>query len=170
MRMNLLIRPVRLSDAEDINEMSRQTEVRANTLALNTETLLVTEAFLRNIGNDDHILVAETDGKVIGMIGLHLFKRARQRHMASLGMMVRTEYQGKGIGKKLMENILDLADNWLMLVRIELDVIEDNERAIRLYRSFGFEVEGKKKYSVIKDGKYADLLMMARYTLPSQFK
>ncbi len=168
--MNLLIRPVRLSDAEDINEMSRQTEGRANTLALNTETLLVTEAFLRNIGNDDHILVAETDGKVIGMIGLHLFKRARQRHMASLGMMVRTEYQGKGIGKKLMENILDLADNWLMLVRIELDVIEDNERAIRLYRSFGFEVEGKKKYSAIKDGKYADLLMMARYTLPSQFK
>jgi putative acetyltransferase len=44
-----------------------------------------------------------------------------------------------------MENILDLADNWLMLVRIELDVIEDNERAIHLYRSFGFEVEGRKK-------------------------
>ncbi len=43
--MNLLIRPVRLSDVEDINEMTRQTEVRANTLALNTETLLFTELF-----------------------------------------------------------------------------------------------------------------------------
>jgi putative acetyltransferase len=69
-----------------------------------------------------------------------------------------------------MENILDLADNWLMLVRIELDVTEDNERAIRLYRSFGFEVKEKKKCSIIKNGKYADLLLMARYTIPSQFK
>jgi putative acetyltransferase len=114
--------------------------------------------------------VAETDEKVVGMIGLHIYKSARQRHIASLGMTVRTEYQGKGVGKELMENILDLADNWLMLVRIELDVTEDNERAIRLYRSFGFEVEGKKKYSIIKNGKYADMLMMARYTTPSQFK
>jgi putative acetyltransferase len=168
--MNLLIRPVRLSDAEDINEMRQQIEVRINTLALATETISFTEAFLKNMGTDDHILVAETEGKVVGMIGLHIFKSARQRHIASLGMTIMREYQGKGIGKKLMENILDLADNWLMLIRIELDVTEDNERAIRLYRSFGFDVEGKKKYSIIKNGKYEDVLLMARYTIPSQFK
>jgi putative acetyltransferase len=46
--MNLLIRPVRLSDAEDINEMRRQKEVRVSTLALATETLLLTESFIRN--------------------------------------------------------------------------------------------------------------------------
>ncbi|MCQ1537270.1 GNAT family N-acetyltransferase [Methanosarcina sp. KYL-1] len=165
--MNPIIRPFRLSDAEDINEMRRQEGVRANTLALATETLVFTEAFLRNFGTDDHVLVAEVDEKVVGMVGIHVFKSARQRHTASLGMMVRTECQGQGIGKKLVENILDLADNWLMLVRIELDVTEDNERAIGLYKSFGFEIEGKKKYSIIKGGKYADLFMMARYTLPS---
>ncbi|AKB76593.1 Acetyltransferase (GNAT) family protein [Methanosarcina horonobensis HB-1 = JCM 15518] len=91
-------------------------------------------------------MVAELEGKVVGMVGIHLLKSARQRHTACLGMMVRTEYQGQGIGKKLLENILDLADNWLMLVRIELDVTSDNERAIHLYSSFGFEIEGKKKY------------------------
>ena len=168
--MNPIIRPVRLSDVEDINEMRRQEEVRANTLALATETVAFTGAFLQNMGNDDYVLVAEINGKAVGMIGIHLFKSARQRHMASLGMMVRLEHQRQGIGKKLMESILDLADNWLMLIRIELDVTEDNERAIPLYRSFGFEVEGKKKYSIIKEGEYADLLMMARYNLPSQFK
>jgi putative acetyltransferase len=84
--------------------------------------------------------------------------------------MVRTEYQGQGSGKKLLENILDLADNWLMLVRIELEVTSDNERASHLYSSFGFELEGRKKFSIIKDGKYADLLMMARYRIPAQFK
>lgn len=168
--MDLLIRPVRLSDSEDINEMRRQEDVRANTLALATETISFTEGFLKSLGNDDYVLVAELDGKVVGMVGVHPFKSARQRHTACLGMMVRTEYQGQGIGKKLLENILDLADNWLMLVRIELDVTSDNERAIHLYNSFGFELEGKKKYSIIKDGKYADLLMMARYRIPAQFK
>jgi putative acetyltransferase len=87
--MNLLIRPVRLSDAENINEMRQQIEVRTNTLTLATETISFTEAFLKNMGTDDHILVAETEGKVVGMIGLHIFKSARQRHLASLGMTIR---------------------------------------------------------------------------------
>jgi putative acetyltransferase len=168
--MDLLFRPVRLSDAEDINEMRRQQEIRANTLALPTETIAFTESFLGKMGNDDHILVAEIEGKVVGMVGIHLLKSARQRHSAFFGMMVRTEYQGLGIGKRLMENILNLADNWLMLVRIELEVTTDNERSITLYQSFGFEIEGQKKYAIIKDGKYADLLVMARYNIPTQFK
>lgn len=168
--MNLLIRPVRLSDAQDINEMRRQEEVRAHTLALPTETVEFTEGFLRSMGSDDHMLVSELEGNVVGMAGIHLLKSVRQRHSSFLGIMVRAEYQGQGIGKNLMEKILDLADNWLMLVRIELDVTADNEKAISLYQSFGFEIEGTKKYAIIKDGKYADLLMMARYHIPTQFK
>lgn len=168
--MSLVIRPVRLSDAQDINEMRRQKEVRAHTLALPTETIEFTEGFLRSMGGDDHVLVSELEGKVVGMVGIYLLKGVRQRHSAFLGIMVRTEYQGQGIGKNLMENILDLADNWLMLVRIELDVTADNEKAISLYQSFGFEIEGTKKYAIMKDGKYADLLMMARYNIPTQFK
>lgn len=104
------------------------------------------------------------------MVGIHLLKGIRQRHSAFLGIMVRTEYQSQGIGKTLMGNILNLADNWLMLIRIELDVTADNEKAISLYRSFGFKIEGTKKYAIMKDGKYADLLMMARYNIPTQFK
>lgn len=168
--MNLLIRPVRLSDAEDINEMRRQKDVRANTLSLITETIDFTEGFLKGMGGDDHMLIAEIEGKVVGMVGIHLLKSARQKHSAFLGIMVRTEYQKQGIGKLLMKNILDVADNWLMLLRIELEVTADNEKAISLYQSFGFEIEGTKRYATIKDGKYADLLMMARYNIPSQFR
>lgn len=62
--MNLLIRPVRLSDARDINEMRRQREVRANILAPPTETIDFTEGFL---GGNDRILVSEIEGKVVGM-------------------------------------------------------------------------------------------------------
>lgn len=70
-----------------------------------------------------------------------------------------------GIGKKLLEEILDIADNWLMLVRVELGVYTDNEKAIGLYKSLGFEKEGIKKYSAIRNGKYVDEYMMARYNI-----
>ena len=44
-----------------------------------------------------------------------------------------------GVGTTLMETLLDLADHWLMLVRVELEVFADNEQAIRLYEKLGFE-------------------------------
>ena len=67
------------------------------------------------MGSDDHLLVAELEGKVIGMVGVPILKNARQSASIFLGIMVRIESQGQGIGKISMENNLDLADNWLML-------------------------------------------------------
>jgi putative acetyltransferase len=61
-----------------------------------------------------------------------------------------------------MTAILDLADGWLMLKRVELCVFTDNERAIALYRSMGFVVEGTKKYAAARGGTYADEYLMAR--------
>jgi putative acetyltransferase len=55
-----------------------------------------------------------------------------------------------------MEEILDLADNWLMLKRIELGVFVDNEKVINLYESCGFKIEGRRKYAAIRNGKYED--------------
>ena len=68
-----------------------------------------------------------------------------------------------GIGKKLMKELIDLSDNWLMLVRLELGVYTDNEKALKLYKSLGFEEEGLKKYSAIRNGKYVDEIIMGRY-------
>ena len=50
-----------------------------------------------------------------------------------------------------------------MLVRLELGVYKDNEKAIKLYESLGFEKEGVKKYSAIKNGEYVDEIIMGRY-------
>lgn len=71
-------------------------------------------------------------------------------------------FQGKGVGTKLMEAIIDVADNWLMLVRVELTVFTDNEKAINLYKKFNFEVEGLKKKAAIRNGEYVDEFIMAR--------
>ena len=77
--------------------------------------------------------------------------------------MIRKEYQNKGIGRKLLEEIIDLADNWLMLIRLELEVLVTNERAIKLYESLDFEIEGESKYAIAQNGKYVNEYKMARY-------
>ena len=72
-------------------------------------------------------LVACVEGEVVGSLGLHTSPtRWRMRHVGSIGMAVRDDWQGKGVGTALMEAALDLADNWLNLTRVELRVWVDN--------------------------------------------
>ena len=77
-------------------------------------------------------------------------------------MGVRDDWQGKGFGSALRQPALDLADNWLGLRRLELNVYTDNARAIALYRRFGFEVEGTHRADALRDGTYVDSFSMAR--------
>ena len=68
-------------------------------------------------------LVACVEREVVGSLGLETSPtRWRMRHVGSIGMAVRDDWQGKGVGTALMEAALDLADNWLNLTRIELRV------------------------------------------------
>lgn len=159
--MEITIRPVRIEDAEAINAIRRSPSVVENTFGMPSERIEANRKFIENLSGDDHLLVAEVDGEVVGMAGIHL-KRGKARHSAGLGIMVRDDYQGRGIGRRLMESLLDLADNWLDLRRVELEVLADNDRAIQLYKSLGFEEEGVKRAAHIAHGEYKDLLMMAR--------
>lgn len=61
-----------------------------------------------------------------------------------------------------MHALLDLADNWLNLARIELNVFSDNQHAIALYQKYGFEIEGTHRAFAFRAGQYADGLSMAR--------
>ena len=155
------IRPVRLEDARDVHALRVMEGVRETILALPSERVSDTEEFIRS--TKEHLMVAEVDGRVVGMAGLVIPFMARQRHTAVVGIMVHTDYQGRGIGRALMEALLDIADNWLMLKRVELSVFTDNERAVRLYESLGFVVEGTKRYAAVKNGVHADEYLMARY-------
>jgi L-phenylalanine/L-methionine N-acetyltransferase len=108
-------------------------------------------------------LVACVEEEVVGSLGLEISPtRRRMRHVATIGMAVRDDWQGRGVGTALMEAALDLADNWLGLSRVELTVYTDNAAAIALYEKFGFEMEGTHRRYAFRDGAYVDAYSMAR--------
>lgn len=166
---DFIIRPVRVEDAEAINEIRRMDGVRENILGIVSERAAKSEEFIKGLSVNDHVLVAEVEEngikKVVGMIGMNVSRNPRLRHTASIGIMVHAGYQGQGIGTALFEKVIDIADNWLMLVRLELGVFVENERAVKLYQSLGFQIEGTRKYSAVRNGEYADEYMMARYNI-----
>lgn len=61
-----------------------------------------------------------------------------------------------------MQAATDLTNNWLNLQRLELEVYCDNSPAVRLYKKFGFEIEGTMKGYAFRAGEYVDVYAMAR--------
>ena len=106
-------------------------------------------------------LVAAVEGMVVGAVSLEIGE-GRRRHSGSLDMAVRDDYQGRGVGAALLSAIVDLAERWLGLQRLDLVVFTDNNPAIALYKRFNFTVEGTLRQYAYRNGSLADVYTMAR--------
>lgn len=157
------IRAAEPGDAAAIAGIMRCPGVVAGTLQLPFQS---TEERQERMGANNpphlHSLVAELDGRVVGSVGLHIETRPRRNHAGGIGMGVHDDVQGQGIGSALLAAVIDLADRWLNLRRLELTVFTDNAAAIHLYEKFGFEIEGTAGDYAFCDGTYADAHFMAR--------
>jgi putative acetyltransferase len=161
MSSDVVIRPVRPEDAEAIHQLRLLPSIIDNTMAIPSERITDAQHRIESSSPDDHVFVAVVDGQVVGMAGLHVGKR-KLRHSGSVGMMVHDQFQGQGIGRELLEMLLHVADNFLGLTRVDLEVFPDNTRAIRLYEGCGFEHEGRKRKAVWRHGEHQDILVMGR--------
>lgn len=164
--MTLTLRRVRPSDAAAMAEQLADPDVFPGLLQLPYANV---EAWQQRLsapavpGSPELLLIAERDGHAVGNAGLHpAGPQLRRRHAMMLGISVSPSAQGQGIGNALMAAMLDYADNWAQVLRIELTVFSDNERAIRLYERHGFEHEGCHKAYALRNGVYVDALAMAR--------
>jgi ribosomal-protein-alanine N-acetyltransferase len=104
-----------------------------------------------------HYLVAEADGAVIGYAGLAAF--GDEAYVQTVG--VTAEQQGHGIGTALMHVLVTEAERRGVRTLV-LEVRVDNDRAQRLYRSFGFEPVGVRKAYYQPSG--TDAVVMIRRT------
>lgn len=155
------IRALRPNDAESITELVNLPGFRFGTLRLPYQTLEQTRKWVESPVAGGLLLVAELDGKIVGQAGLHR-AAGRRAHAAGIGLGVHDDYCGKGIGSALLKELVEAADNWLDIRRLELAVFSDNAAAIAVYRKFGFEVEGTHRAHAFRDGRYVDSLFMAR--------
>jgi len=162
MTADVTIRAVEPDDYEAVKSIYEQPGAYFGTLQLPYPSGNSWKERLAHPPQGMHSLLAFIDEKPVGHIGMIPSQNARQRHSAHIGMGVHDDYVGRGIGQSLMEAVLNIADNWLNLTRIELSVFVDNERAIALYKRTGFEIEGTFRNYAYRDGQYVDAHTMAR--------
>lgn len=116
--------------------------------------------------NNCDIFVADSAGVARGLIVVSGRKEISCKHTAMLSLAVSPDVPRQGTGRALMTAAISYAFDWLNASRIELEVMHDNQKAINLYMSCGFEKEGLKRQALYRKGAYCDVLMMALLRSP----
>jgi L-phenylalanine/L-methionine N-acetyltransferase len=159
----LHIRRAEPDDCSEVHEIYSCPRAFGGTLQLPYPSLDVWRQRLSVPDDGMYHLVSVVENRVIGMLTVHSFPHMpRRRHAGAVGMGVHDAWQGRGVGTALMRAGVELADNWLNLSRLELEVFTDNEPGIRLYERFGFKREGVLRQYAFRDGAYADAYLMGR--------
>ncbi|MCG1033933.1 N-acetyltransferase [Leclercia sp. J807] len=157
----IVIRHVEAADAEALRLLNTHPGVYHQTLQLPHPSMEMWQERVMKKPGRRH-LVACLDDKVVGHLALDVMENPRRSHVATFGISVSADVQGRGAGSALMREMINLCDNWLRIERIELTVFADNAPAIALYRKYGFVVEGTGKRFALRDGEFVDALYMAR--------
>jgi len=112
-------------------------------------------------GRNFPFVVARAGDTVVGWCDIAPEERIGYQHVGRLGMGLLPAWRGRGIGARLLTAALAEADR-VGIERVELEVFSGNGPAQRLYRGFGFTVEGVKRKARKIDGRYDDHILMAR--------
>ena len=112
------------------------------------------------------ILVAEADGRIMG--NCHASRHPwKERHRASIGIALKKEARGKGLGKAMMEATMDLSVQRMPgLELFDLSVLDYNETAQKLYSRLGFFEVGTVPKAMKEGSVYADEKIMVRFVDP----
>jgi putative acetyltransferase len=155
------VRPATLEDCEPIARGMAVVVEEGRWLATEPPVQIddLVEKFRTSVEWDDHFLfVLEEGGELIGSLGLH---PSQTDGVLAVGMWVLPAWRGRGGGRMLIEAAL--AARPADAHKIELEVFPDNEAAIGLYRSLGFEQEGlRRDHYRRRDGSLRSAVIMAR--------
>lgn len=165
---NLVIRERNLNDVNEFCEFLKKLDSEAEFMLLEKgERDVSSEKIFKNIkaviSNGDTCYVAVVNDKIIGYIIAIREKFIRTRHIANIVIGILEEYCNKGIGYNLFQEVFSWA-KMNNIIKLELSVITENKRAVKLYTKLGFAIEGTRKKSTFINGKYFDDFYMAKIT------
>lgn len=109
------------------------------------------------------ILLAFLKDEIIGLGSITSSQKDRTKHVGTLGIVVSKRYIGLGLGRALMEQMIQWSSANGMTNKISLVTREDNVKAIELYEKLGFEKEGLVKRESLIDGVYYNTLLMGLF-------
>lgn len=161
----VLIRAARPTDCEAFAELVNLPGFRFGTLRLPFHSPEEVRRWIEMRAGSTVAIVALCGSDLVGAADLRRFE-GRRAHVGEIGIGVHDAYAGRGIGTRLLASLIDTADRWLGLRRVQLTVFTDNQRAIALYRKFRFEIEGTHLAYALRDGALVDAHSMARLIDP----
>ena len=163
------LRPTHPDDAaEMIAYMKQIAEETLFTLRTPEEVTFTLEQERDILGNllEDQcsvMILAEVDGQVAGNCSISgMGYKSRIRHRCSMAIALKKDYWNLGIGTAMISYLTELAKE-IGFEQMELDVVADNERGIKLYEKCGFAETGKHLRALkYDDGTYADEIIMIK--------
>lgn len=164
----ICIRRVEPGDASDILKISARMGGESPYFSYGEDEFYFTEEqqknFIKNIMDRENYLyiVGIIDGEIVATLSYISSNRRRVMHRGELGIGVIKEYWGIGVGTSLMDYFFKWANSKSFVKKIDLEVREDNLRAINLYIKYGFKIEGRISRGMFVDGKYYDLYYMGK--------
>ncbi len=157
----LVIRALHPDDIPGLTALLNLPGVREGTLEMPYTTEDAVRARFLGKPAEKVDLVALDAGALVGW-GFLYRRSGRHAHQAEIGVSVHDDAWGRGIGRALFAALIDVADNWMGLLRVFLEVDTANTRAIAIYESFGFRIEGTLIGDTITDGVLIDTHIMSR--------
>lgn len=151
------------ADIDQVHEIVTSPHILDGTLRLPYSTVAATrERFVNR--SDQMFLVAVTEGRVVGALLLVTYPQApRHHHVAEIDLVLsHPDWRGRGVATRLMRSVIEMADEWMAIHRLQLIVFTTNHTAIRLYERLGFEIEGTMRGYGFARGQRTDAHIMAR--------
>jgi len=166
----ILIRNAKPEDAEQINLMKREIIAEGMYMLRETdEANYTTEKTINEISENTSnpgsmYIIAESDGKVAGELDFVNGSLKRTKHCGSFTVFISKEYRDSGIGLKLMDALLQWAEEEPIIEKVTLNVFSTNIRAQKLYEKCGFLIEGNcPKDMKLSNGDYIDSILMYKF-------
>lgn len=160
----LMLRDIRISDAQSIYSYGKQEKVAQYVLFNRHESIDDTKRFidsvLKRYEKGEHYVWAidwRETGKMIGTCGLH--DTQTPHRSAEMGYVINPDFWNKGIATEAGRVLLDFGFNTLKLHRICARYFEGNEASKRVMEKLGMIREGIERESVCKDGVFCNILV-----------